>query len=76
MVDIAPGEQLVLERRAEPGIRIDGNLTKEIWRELPAYDEFLVIEPDTLAEVPHATLVRLFYSTDGLYVGVDMIQPV
>jgi|TARA_B100001971_G_scaffold193403_1_gene198437 hypothetical protein len=77
VVDIVPGQMLRLERReaADTPIRIDGNLAEEIWQQLPAYDEFLVIEPDTLADVPHATLVRLFYSEDGLYVGVDMTQP-
>jgi len=77
-VDIAPGENLVLERReaADTKIRVDGHLSEGIWSQLPAYDEFRVIDPDTLAEVPFATLVRLFYSNDGLYVGVDMIQPI
>jgi hypothetical protein len=78
VVDIAPGEQLVLERReaVDMPMRIDGHLSEGIWSQLPAYDEFVVIDPDTLADVPFATLVRLFYSSDGLYVGVDMIQPI
>jgi|TARA_Y100000310_G_scaffold276983_1_gene294518 hypothetical protein len=77
VVDIAPGETLLLQRRetTDTPIRIDGHLTEEIWQQLPAYDEFVVIDPDTLNDVPHATLVRLFYSSDGLYVGVDMEQP-
>lgn len=78
VVHANPGEPLLLHKReaAATPIRIDGNLSEEIWQQLPAYDEFVVIDPDTLAQVPHATLVRMFYSTDGLYVGVDMVQPV
>jgi hypothetical protein len=77
VVDIAPGENLVLERRGaiDKHMRIDGHLKEEVWRQLPAYDEFVVIDPDTLADVPHATQVQLFYSSHGLYVGVDMVQP-
>ncbi|MCB1645169.1 MAG: hypothetical protein KDI36_06935, partial [Pseudomonadales bacterium] len=56
-------------------IKIDGHLNEPVWQTLPAYDEFVVIQPDTLADVQHATQVRMFYTSEGLYVGVDMAQP-
>jgi hypothetical protein len=56
-------------------IEIDGHLRESVWRELPAYDEFLVIEPDLLTRPPHRTYVRLTYDDKGLYVAADMRQP-
>ena len=50
-------------------------LDEAIWERLPAYDNFRVIEPDTLTETPYATRVRFFYTMRGLYVGIDMGQP-
>ncbi|MDH3645134.1 MAG: hypothetical protein OES38_23735, partial [Gammaproteobacteria bacterium] len=77
VVDLAPGQTLALTRASgdDAEIRIDGRLDEAIWHRLPAYDEFVVVEPDTLADVPYATRVRMFYSERGLYVGVDMDQP-
>lgn len=73
----ASGEVLRLKRIAPDVavIRIDGRLDEGVWNTLPAYDELVVIEPDTLAKTPHKTLARLFYNDEGLYVGVDMEQP-
>ncbi len=73
-VDLGPGEKLVVERH-DADIKVDGALDEPIWQQLPAYDEFLVIEPDTLARPPYRTKVRLFYTDKGLYVGIDMEQP-
>jgi len=56
-------------------IKIDGKLTEAIWPTLPAYDEFFVIEPDTLKKATSATRVRFFHTERGLYVGIDMEQP-
>ncbi|MFP6836458.1 MAG: DUF5916 domain-containing protein [Pseudomonadales bacterium] len=77
VVDIGPGETLELARISEDDarVRIDGKLDEAIWARLPAYDEFVVVEPDTLAQVPYATRVRIFYTDLGLYFGVDMDQP-
>ena len=41
----------------------------------PAYDEFVVLDPDTLERGVYATLVRFLYTDRGLYVGIDMEQP-
>ncbi len=56
-------------------VNVDGKLDEPIWRELPAYDEFQVLEPDTLERAPYATLVRFVHTDRGLYVGVAMEQP-
>ncbi|MDP4640742.1 MAG: DUF5916 domain-containing protein [Pseudomonadales bacterium] len=77
IVDLQAGESLTIQRAApKTAIKIDGHLSDAIWATLPAYDEFLVVEPDTLDRVPHATRVKFFYTDAGLYVGVDMDQPV
>lgn len=77
VVDVVPGQTLELTRvsEADAQVHIDGRLDEPIWARLPAYDEFVVVEPDTLAQVPYATRVRFFYTDLGLYVGVDMEQP-
>lgn len=76
-VELAPGESIVLEHLGGgEAVRIDGALDEPIWQRVPAYDEFLVIEPDTLADTAHATLIRLAYDDRGLYVGAEMRQPV
>ncbi len=73
-IDIGPNDTIVVPRH-EIVIRIDGKLDEPVWGQLPAYDEFVVIEPDTLGSTPHETLVRFFYDSRGLYFGVDMKQP-
>ncbi len=76
VVDIAADETLVLERHENAALKIDGHLDEAVWQELSAYDEFVVLEPDTLLKPEHATRVRVFYDSDGIYFGVDMEQPV
>jgi len=70
-------ESVVLQKFAESehNITIDGKLDEALWKTLRAYDEFVVIDPDTLVPPGHATHVRLFNTERGLYVGVDMEQP-
>lgn len=76
-VELAPGEVIALERlTAGESIRIDGFLDEPVWQTVRAYDEFVVIEPDTLGETSHRTLIRFAYDDRGLYVGADMRQPV
>ena len=57
------------------GITIDGRLNESIWSNLPNVGKFVVLEPDTLADVPHATNIKLAYTDKGLYVGADLEQP-
>ena len=76
LVDLKDGDTIRVTRVDEnQKIKIDGHLNEPVWQTLPAYDEFVVIQPDTLADVQHATQVRMFYTSEGLYVGVDMAQP-
>lgn len=74
VVDLGPDDKIVLERH-DANIKLDGKLNEPIWQQLPAYDEFVVIDPDTLTDTAYSTRVRLFYDDTGLYVGVDMDQP-
>lgn len=75
VVDIEDGSTLVLERHEDAGVKIDGHLDEAVWAGLDAFDEFLLIEPDTLESPAHATRVRIFYDQTGLYFGIDMVQP-
>ncbi len=59
----------------ELDVQIDGHLDEAIWSEVPAWTDFSVIEPDTLAEPRYRTEVRMFYTDAGLYVGVRAVQP-
>jgi predicted kinase len=74
---LTPGAPITLTRidPSRDNIEIDGFLDEPVWQTLPTYDEFVVIEPDTLGDTSHETLVRLAYDDRGLYVGVDMRQP-
>jgi hypothetical protein len=74
IVDLGPDEKIVVEQHVA-NIKLDGKLDEPVWQGLSAYDELVVIEPDTLALPPYRTRVRLFYDESGLYVGVDMEQP-
>jgi len=56
-------------------VKIDGKIDEAIWAELPVFDEFAVIEPDTLKASRSPTLIRLFATSRGLYVSADMHQP-
>ncbi len=76
IVDLIPGEVLTLTKfSSEIEMVIDGRLTESVWGELAAYDEFLVVEPDTLKRGIYATRVRLFYTDRGFYVGYELEQP-
>ena len=77
VLDVTPDEAIVLKRveHTDVEIRIDGKLDEAIWGSLTTHDNFRVIEPDTMIEGLYATQVRFFYTTRGLYVGIDMEQP-
>ncbi|MFK7915241.1 MAG: DUF5916 domain-containing protein [Pseudomonadales bacterium] len=57
------------------GFRLDGALSEDIWQSLPAYDQFKVVSPDTLADATYPTRIRFFYTPKGIYIGAEMIQP-
>ncbi len=56
-------------------MRIDGELDEAAWQGLPVHDTYYVIEPDTLADTPYPTLVKVFYTDRGLYIGAQLTQP-
>ena len=68
---------VILARRdlGRDDIKVDGRLDEAIWRELAGADGFLVSDPETLAKPAYTTIVKAFYTDEGLYVGVDMEQP-
>ena len=51
IVDLTDGETISIHQAStDERVKIDGHLDEAIWVGLPAYEEFVVIEPDTLAE--------------------------
>ncbi|MEL0048814.1 MAG: DUF5916 domain-containing protein [Gammaproteobacteria bacterium] len=60
---------------AEAAIKVDGRLDEAIWSTLPNVGNFVVLEPDTLADTPHATNIKLAYTDKGLYLAADLEQP-
>ena len=60
---------------ADAGITVDGKLSEAIWGALPNTGKFVVLEPDTLADVPHASHIKFAYTDEGLYIGADLEQP-
>lgn len=74
---VAVGDAINLRKttEADANIQIDGRLNEGIWATLPDVGKFVVLEPDTLADVPHATKIKFLYTDKGLYVGADMDQP-
>ncbi|MGB1189687.1 MAG: hypothetical protein ACPG4A_05630, partial [Pseudomonadales bacterium] len=73
-IDLPSGETIELERH-DAAIRIDGVLDETVWSGLDQFDEFVVVEPDTLVDPEYQTLVSLFFNERGLYVGVWVKQP-
>ncbi len=64
-----------LTRFVSPSITIDGILDEEEWQELPIQENFLELSPATLNKPPHRTQVKVFYSDEGLYIGIQADQP-
>ncbi|MGI1679038.1 MAG: DUF5916 domain-containing protein [Cellvibrionaceae bacterium] len=56
-------------------IRVDGKLDEGIWASLPTIGNFETVEPDTLAPGKYPTEMKIFYTAKGIYVGVDLHQP-
>ena len=56
-------------------IKIDGHVDESVWADLQVFDQFVVIEPDTLVTPPYKTVFRLFYTEKGIYASYDLEQP-
>ena len=74
LVDIGP-DDVISVQEIDAEIKLDGRLDEPVWQQLSEYDEFSVIEPDTLVKPRHGTRVRMFYNRDGIYLGILMLQP-
>ena len=72
---ILPTIKLEKHDETTAGITIDGRLDEGIWAELPYYDYFRILSPDTLDKVPFESRIRLFYTERGLYISVWAEQP-
>lgn len=59
----------------EANITLDGFVDEAVWQDLPVIDGMKVINPDTLADAPYETHVRIFYTERGIYVGAINYQP-
>lgn len=70
-----PKQKLPRFDEADIDMRIDGQLTEAVWAEVPYYNNYHIIEPETIDQAPMETRVRLFYTSKGLYVGVWAEQP-
>lgn len=67
--------QLTRIDETEADIRLDGFVDEAVWQDLPVIDGMKVINPDTLADTPYDTHIRMFYTEQGIYVGVINYQP-
>lgn len=76
-ISVPPGESIRLDRfeHQDAAITIDGDVNEPAWFEVAAYHNMKVTQPDTLADVPYRTNLRIFYTERGLYVSFDMEQP-
>ena len=55
-------------------VSIDGKLDEAVWADVPAFDNMVVIDPDTLKQSQFETHSRFFYTDKGLYVGISSQQ--
>jgi len=67
--------QLTRVEEEDANIRLDGFVDEAVWQRIPVIDGMKVIDPDTLADAPYETHVRVFYTEDGIYVGAINHQP-
>lgn len=67
--------QLTRVDHQQANILLDGFVDEVVWDSIPAFDGMRVTEPDTLANVPYATDIRVFYTEEGIYVGIINHQP-
>jgi len=56
-------------------IEIDGRIDETVWQRIQPIGEMKVTKPDTLADVPYQSDIRIFYTELGLYVSFDLEQP-
>jgi len=54
----------------EVNVSIDGTLDEAVWNSIQAFDNMVVVEPDTLTAGQLTTQSRFFYTDKGLYFGI------
>ena len=60
---------------ASPAIFVDGMLEEEEWQGLPEFKNFVKLSPATLEQAPFDTRTKMFYSDEGIYIGIQADQP-
>ena len=55
-------------------IVIDGAIDEPIWEKIRGFSGFKVISPDTLDDPSSKTVIKMFYTNQGLYFSADMAQ--
>ena len=71
----AQSPQLTRIEEEDANIELDGFVDEAVWERIPVVDGMRVIDPDTLAEAPYETHVRMFYTERGIYVSAVNFQP-
>jgi hypothetical protein len=56
-------------------IKVDGALDEPVWANAASTSEFMVVVPDTQNKPTFPTLAKVFYTEDGIYVGIWSEQP-
>ena len=67
--------QLTRVEEGDANIQLDGFVDEPVWERIPVVDGMRVIDPDTLAEAPYETHVRMFYTERGIYISAVNFQP-
>ena len=60
--------QLTRVDHQQANILLDGFVDEVVWDSIPAFDGMRVTEPDTLANVPYATDIRVFYTLSLIHI--------
>ena len=68
-------DALPMRSELDTRIIIDGVIDEPAWQNIKAFSGFKVISPDTLADAPLKTNIKMFYTERGLYFSALMIQP-
>ena len=72
------GREMVIPLQRLPddvAINLDGELSDTVWSQVSAQTGMWIVEPETLAQAPYDTEMQVFYTDDGIYIGVNMEQP-
>ena len=65
----------VQQRDINIEIKIDGKIDEVAWRDITPFERMKVSQPDTFEDPIYKSVVRFFYTVDGLYFSIDMEQP-